>query len=109
MTVAAPPGPNGRTSTGIPGWLLQGDVLQALGPALSARSDTFVIRAYGDSANPATGEVTGRAWCEAVVQRTTDYVDSTPAASAPAAGTPAATFGRAYKITGFRWLSAEDI
>jgi Tfp pilus assembly protein PilX len=109
MTAVAPPGPNGRTSTGIAGWLLQGDVLQALGPALSARSDTFVIRTYGETLNPATGEVIGRAWCEALVQRTAGYVDGSDATVTPAAGTPAATFGRAYKVVGFRWLSPEDI
>ena len=109
----APPGPQGRTSTGLPGWLLQGDILQALGPALSARSDTFVIRAYGEALNPA--DPTDRqaaAWCEALVQRLPDYVD--PAADAPAA-TPASlsatnrTHGRAYKIIAFRWLTADDI
>jgi Tfp pilus assembly protein PilV len=94
---------------GFPGYVLQGDVLSSLGATLSARSDTFTIRTYGDSVNPATGEVTGRAWCEAVVQRTPDYVDSTPAANTPAAGSPAETFGRRYQVVSFRWLSPEDI
>ncbi len=94
---------------GFPGYLLQGDVLSSLGASLSARSDTFTIRTYGDSVNPATGDVTGRAWCEAVVQRLPDYVDSTAATATPAAGSDAEKFGRRFHIVSFRWLSPEDI
>jgi hypothetical protein len=94
---------------GYPGYLLQGDVLSALGPNLTARSDTFTIRTYGDAANPVTGDIEGRAWCEAVVQRIPDYVDTTPAADTPAPGSKAEAFGRRYQIVSFRWLSPEDI
>lgn len=99
---------------GFPGYTLQGDVLSALAPTLSARSDTFTIRTYGDSVNPATGEVTGRAWCEAVVQRTPDYVVSSGAGGnapheTPAVNSTNATFGRRFQIVSFRWISAEDI
>ena len=59
---------------GAPNYLTQADVLQVIGPVLSARSDTFVIRAYGDAVDP-KGTVTARAWCEAVVQRTPDPLD----------------------------------
>lgn len=109
----AAPGPTGRASTGIPGWLQQGDLLQSLGPALSARSDTFVIRAYGEVVNPAdTTQKQAGVWCEATVQRLPSYVDSsadTP--ETPPAGLNAtnAAFGRGYKIVSFRWLSAQDI
>jgi hypothetical protein len=99
---------------GFPGYMLQGDVLSSLGSTLSARSDTFTIRTYGDTTNPVTGEVTGRAWCEAVVQRTPDYV--VPAASGgnaphetPAVGSDNETFGRRFQIVSFRWLSPDDI
>jgi hypothetical protein len=113
-TPDSPPGPQGRTSTGIPGWLLQGDLLQALGPALSARSDTFVIRTYGEALNPTDSTQTqARAWCEAVVQRLPAYSD--PAADSPQTA-PASltsqnnkTFGRSFKIISFRWLTSEDI
>ena len=108
------PGPQGRTSTGLPGWLLQGDVLQAIGPALSARSDTFVIRTYGEVVNPTDPTQTqARAWCEAVVQRQPDYVQ--PANDAPEVLPSALTsadnkaFGRGYKVISFRWLSPGDI
>jgi Tfp pilus assembly protein PilV len=100
--------PNGLA--GFPGYLLQADVLSALGPTLSARSDTFTIRTYGDSVNPATGDITGRAWCEAVVQRTPDYVNpSLAATSTPAANSINATFGRRFQIVSFRWLGPDEI
>ncbi len=95
---------------GHPSHVLQGDVLSSLGAALSARSDTFVIRTYGDAYNAASGEVTGQAWCEAVVQRLPDYVDpSTDATALPVAGSDNEKFGRRYQIVSFRWLGPEDI
>jgi hypothetical protein len=100
--------------SGFSGYILQSDLLSALGPVLSARSDTFTIRTYGDTVNPATGAVQARAWCEAVVQRTPDYV--VPKAGAVGnAPDEAATdptnleFGRRYQVVSFRWLSPEDI
>ena len=48
--------------------LLQMQVLNAIGPSLTVRGDTFVVRAYGESLN-ATGEVAGKAWVELTVQR----------------------------------------
>ena len=95
--------------SGFSGYVLQSDLLASLGANLSARSDTFTIRTYGDTVNPATGAVLGRAWCEAIVQRTPDYVDTTAPDATPAAGSPAETFGRRYQIVGFRWLSPSDI
>ena len=114
MNTAAAAGP---TATGVPGWLTQADVLQALGPSLSARSDTFTIRAYGETVNPLlsatdSGYIQGRAWCEAVVQRLPDYVSSSDdpwTAPADLTQTDNQTFGRRYKITSFRWLSSSDI
>jgi hypothetical protein len=49
------------------------DVLNSIGPNLTARSDTFVIRAYGEALDDA-GNVIGKAWVEVVVQRTTEYL-----------------------------------
>ena len=71
------------TIAGAPQWLTQADVLEAIGPQLSARSDTFTIRAYGESVNPVTGLATGRAWLEATVQRGTGFVDSSEDAALP--------------------------
>jgi hypothetical protein len=48
--------------------LLQMQVLNAIGPSLTVRGDTFVVRAYGESVS-STGEVLGKAWVELTVQR----------------------------------------
>jgi hypothetical protein len=95
--------------SGFSGYILQSDILSSIGSSLSARSDTFTIRTYGDVQNPATGVITGRAWCEAIVQRTPDYVDTTAPDTTPVAGSSAETFGRRYQIVSFRWLSPSDI
>ena len=65
---------NGRSvqGAGTPGWLLQSDVLRPLAPILNARSDTFLIRAYGDVGKNTRTQA--KALCEAVVQRMPDYV-----------------------------------
>jgi hypothetical protein len=108
-----PTSEQGYRSTAAPGWLTQADVLQAIAPVLSTRSDTFVIRTYGDVMNPTTGSTApiARAWCEAVVQRMPDYVDtSNNAEIAPAtANLTNQTYGRRFKVVSFRWLSPADI
>jgi hypothetical protein len=97
-----------------PGWLSQADLLTSIAPFITPRSDTFVIRTYGDAINPVTGETEGRVWCEAIVQRTPDL--TTPASGTtnvmtdPLAPNPAKyPFGRKFQITQFRWLSSTDI
>jgi hypothetical protein len=101
----------GHNTYGLPGWTRQADVLRPLAPILTARDDTFTIRAYGD-ARDATGKtVTARAVCEAVVRRTRDYVDPSDAADITALPKAAAnlTFGRRFEIVSFRWLDANEI
>lgn len=91
--------------------MTQADLLTTLGPVLSARSDTFVIRCYGEAVNPA-GVRTSKAWCEAVIQRTPDYVDSADKATVPPGKLTREvnkTFGRSMEIIAFRWLSADEI
>jgi hypothetical protein len=58
---------------GAPGIISQMDVLNSVGPNLTARSDTFVIRAYGESFDN-NGNSIGKAWVEVVAQRSTDFV-----------------------------------
>jgi hypothetical protein len=102
--------------TGLPGWLSQADILQAMGSVISARSDTFCIRVYGevrDPLNPSSTAPVARAWCEATVQRYPDYVDSADLPSATL-GTPLTSadnrnFGRRFRVISFRWLTSNDI
>lgn len=105
----------------IPGWLSQADLLARLGSVLSARSDTFRIRCYGEAKDPMSDQVVGTAWCEAIVQRFPEYIDATNVAYTPmdedeatAAGLAALTqenqsFGRRFKIVAFRWLTPDEI
>lgn len=87
-----------ETAMGANGYLTQADVLTVIGPLLSARSDTFTIRSYGEITNTA-GQQVSRAWCEAVVQRLPYeekiYGDGTPR--------------RGFKVLQFRWLDASEI
>ena len=106
---------------GRPDMILQSDLLAAIGPHLSARSDTFVIRAYGESRG-------GSAWCEITVQRTPDWVspqaqDSLVALDGyrsslsrspgglaemrrrnPALSPVNRTLGRRFVVADFRWI-----
>ncbi len=101
----------GNGTAALPGSLTQADLLQALGPVLTARSDTFVIRAYGEAVNPATQATEARAWCEAVLQRFPDYIKSEndQASAWPATHPDNQRFGRAFRIVSFRWLTPEDL
>ncbi|MBC2602949.1 hypothetical protein [Puniceicoccus vermicola] len=90
--------------------LTQADLLSSLGPLLSARSDTFTIRTYGEKQNPATGVVEGRAWCEAVVQRMPGYIGNEPSeAPISSLGPLSASFGRRFEIISFRYLNPSEI
>lgn len=110
-----PAAAEGHRAYGFPGWVRQADILRPLAPVLSARDDTFLIRAYGGSKDPVTGENRSEAWCEAVVQRRADYVDS--AADTPGILPSDSTlsseinkrFGRRYTIVSFRWLSPDEV
>ncbi|PXA03515.1 hypothetical protein DDZ13_11055 [Coraliomargarita sinensis] len=79
-----------------PGDLSQADILTTVGPGLSARSDTFIIRSYGRHTNPGSDKVVGEAWCEMLVQRLPDE----PANE---------TIGRPFRVVGFRYLNPDEI
>ena len=103
----------GSVGEGSSGYLTQADLLAHLGPLLTTRSDTFLIRAYGETLDPLDGTVQARAWCEGVVQRYPDFVD---AANAPetAVDDPDLTtvnqaLGRQFRLISFRWLSEDDV
>ena len=101
---AFPEAEAGAKSVGIPGYVKQGDLLTTLGPLIAVRGDTFLIRAYGESRNEA-GKVVARALCEAVVQRTPDYVDPEDENYiAEPISEVNKNFGRRFKIVSFRFL-----
>ena len=93
---------------GVPGYLTQGDLLQVLGPVLAARSDTFVVRSYGEALDE-DGEVVARAWCEAVVQRTPEPVHPDRSGLNPRTTGEKNDFGRRFVVHSFRWLHADEV
>jgi hypothetical protein len=98
------------TGVGIPGYLTQGDVLQAMAPVITCRSDTFTIRAYGD-ARDASGKILARVWCEAVVQRMPGFTDPTdsPETSIASLKPVNSKFGRRFEVVSFRRISSSEI
>ncbi|MFU8771893.1 MAG: hypothetical protein ACNA8H_05675, partial [Anaerolineales bacterium] len=100
----------GVSTFGFPGYIRQADILRPIAPVLSARDDTFTIRAYGDKLD-AAGNIIARAWCEATVQRSRDYID--PLDEADAINSPTQDinqiFGRRYVIKSFRWLNENEV
>jgi hypothetical protein len=102
--------PYGNQSSFAPKYITQADILSKIGAKLTARSDTFTIRTYGETLNPVTNAIEGRAWCEAVVQRLPNYVDeSLDAQDTPSTNSVNQTFGRKFKIISLKWLSPSDI
>ena len=100
--------------TGFPGQLLQGDILQALGPLMQVRSNTFTIRAYGETQRVQGQAPSARAWCEMVVQRVPEPVVNNPGAMSGAdfraeMADPGSPFGRQFRIVSFRWLNEDEI
>ncbi|MCW1887538.1 hypothetical protein OKA04_22570 [Luteolibacter flavescens] len=100
--------------------LTQGDLLAGMGSTLTVRSDTFVLRGYGDARDD-RGSILARAWCEAVVQRIPEFIDPADAADGvielPRADGIGARelsevnrrFGRRFRVVAFRWLSPAEV
>jgi hypothetical protein len=102
---------DGAIAYGSSAYVDQADILRNLAEQLTPRGDTFVIRTYGDSFD-SSGKVVARVWCEAVVQRTPDYVDSTDASHLKQADLTSQSnkkFGRKLNIVSFRWLNSSEI
>jgi hypothetical protein len=113
---------NRRTTEGIAGDIRQAEVLRALAPRLSARTDTFRIRGYGEVTD-SDGNIIAKATCEAVVQRLPEYVDPETNSNynepwdeydpnAPANETLNSinqTYGRRFEIRSFRWLDDGEV
>ncbi|MEO5914800.1 MAG: hypothetical protein ABIS50_11235 [Luteolibacter sp.] len=99
-----------RTGVGIPGYLTQADVLQSLAPVMTARSDTFTIRGYGEAKDSA-GKVLAIARCEAVVQRKAEFVDpaNSPYVSVAELNSVNLAFGRKFCIVSFRYLTNNEV
>lgn len=113
---------NRSTGAGVPKEINQIDLLLPLAPRLTARGDTFRIRAYGE-VEAINGDLV-TALCEAVVQRVPEYVDKSDEPWAeianpfdakdgvnnyPLNGELNMVFGRQLKIVKFRWLDPSEV
>lgn len=118
----------GSRFAGIPGYVIQSDLLKPISNTLSVRDDTFRIRAYGEALDN-NGKTLARAWCEAIVQRVPEYCDGSNDPDVPArdliidangqseftaladsALTPLnRIFGRKFQMESFRWLNSSEI
>jgi hypothetical protein len=121
---ATPEAAVGSRFAGIPGYVIQSDLLKPIANTLSVRDDTFRIRAYGESLDK-SGNIVARAWCEAIVQRFPEYSDDNNAPEIPARtmtdtgefsdidaselNASNRRFGRKFQIESFRWLSGSEI
>jgi len=85
-------------------YLTQNDVLTKLAPHIVPRSDTFVIRAYGNVRGAGSVDAVSRATCEVVVQRLPQKIDD----SDPMTPSDRITNLRQFRIVSFRWLTDED-
>ncbi|WPJ96293.1 hypothetical protein SH580_01075 [Coraliomargarita algicola] len=96
----------GSVYAAIPGYLTQADVLSRIGHALTARSDTFVIRAYGESLEKTSNNIQSRAWLEATVQRQPERISGTIQDTGNGDNND---MGRRFKIVSLRWLNEDEI
>lgn len=86
-------------------YLTQNDIVRALAPVISARSDTFRVRFMGESKGGS------RAYGEAIVQRLPEFVDP---ADSPEVGLDELSsdanrsFGRRFVILSFNWITPPE-
>ncbi len=78
-------------------------LLAMIGPALAARGDTFLVRAYGDEVD-GHGRVVATARIEAVVQRVIEPVEAANPSDPTEQFRPVSPEGRKLRIIGLRWL-----
>jgi hypothetical protein len=86
-------------------FLSQADLLSALSPGMSARSDTFRIRSYASIQSSLSQKSVARAYCEAIVQRMPERIDKDRSRIME----NAQGFGRRFKIIDIQWLDASQL
>ena len=110
---SSPPtlGTGTKVTTGIPGDITQANLLQSIAPRLSARSDTFRIRSYGEVRSSDGLTILSQATCETIVQRVPEYVDSAnyPWDEGAALSATNQKYGRRFRIVQTRWLTPNEL
>ena len=105
---------NRNNATGVPMEINQANILLPLAPKLTARTDTFKIRGYGE-VRDANDNIIATATCEAVVQRLPEYVDPNTDpdnnepwdddSETPTLNSTNQIYGRRFEIRSFRWMA----
>lgn len=101
----------GAIAYGSSAYVDQADILRSMAAQITPRGDTFVIRTYGDALDT-NGKIVARAWCEAIVQRVPDYVnseDENHVKQSDLISDDNKQFGRKFDIVSFRWLNPSEI
>lgn len=96
-----------NTADGATGVINQADVLSPLFPQLTARGDTFRIRACGEATDTDGKRV--RVWCEAVVQRSAAWVNPSDLPASTPVSPVNRNFGRRFETVSFRWLNPNEL
>lgn len=112
LLAASPSGAMPQNSAfGSNGHLNQRDLVQALAPLLTARSDTFVIRSHGEYSSSINTSDSQSAVCEVVVQRIPNYVNASVdvAETYPATDAVNQAYGRKFRIASISWLSPSEL
>jgi hypothetical protein len=105
----------GPAASNAPGFLTQADLLSRLGPCLSARSDTFRVRVYGEAMATMGADGNGdesHFRGEAIFQRLPDVVEQNEATSGAADPSDHDDWNglhRTFALIGFRWLRDNEI
>ncbi|WP_309398804.1 hypothetical protein [Cerasicoccus maritimus] len=86
-------------------YITQGDIAAQRADLLTSRSDTFLIRSYGDARNAITGEVTAQAWAEGVVRRLPNLTN----ASGQVEDNALESNPREFEIVSWRWLDKSEV
>ena len=93
--------------------------MTALAPFVNVRSDTFLIRAYGEVIDPVDEETfeesepISQAWLEAVVQRFPEGLDRSDFSGiddddwVQMIDDP--KLGRRFRVVSFRWLTEDEL
>jgi hypothetical protein len=100
-----------HAAMGAPGNLIQIDLLQSLGSSIATRSDTFVIRAFGEADDGQGAKASS--WIEAVVQRVPEFITADNATETrpedPAFTAVNRLLGRRFKLISYQWLQPDEI
>lgn len=87
---------------GTPAEFRQSTILNLISGILSVRSDTFLVRAYGDAVDPADpSKIWAKAYCEAIIQRTHEEYGDVASATLE--------IDRKFEVVAFRWLAPSEI